>query len=186
MNGLDGLILDTERLLLRPYRTEDAEAVFHVVSRREIAETTIMVPHPYPRRKVDGWIHFIRANIEKGTGFEFGLFFKDGRLSYIGNCGLVGISKEHRNAELVYFIHPDFWNRGFATEACKRIIRFGFEELGLERIYGRCMAKNTGSRRVMEKAGFRYEGLGRHEVFKWGRFEDVARFGLIRSEWAVE
>ncbi|UHA75892.1 GNAT family N-acetyltransferase [Paenibacillus sp. 481] len=101
----------------------------------------------------------------------------------MGNCGLVRVSKEHNNGELGYFIHPDYWNTGLATEACQALVEFGFKNLGLERIHGKCMATNIGSKRVMEKSGLIVEGLARHEVLKWGTYEDVWHLGTIRSEW---
>lgn len=174
--------LITERLVMRPYTAGDAESVFQVVRRREIAETTIMIPHPYPRETVDWWINFVGECRTKGTAFEFGLFEKDSS-RYIGNCALLAVSREHHNAELGYFIDPERWNMGYGAEACKRIVRFGFEALGLERIYGRCLTRNPASRRVMEKAGLRFECIARHEVRKWDKFEDVVHLALIRSEW---
>ncbi|GGG04230.1 GNAT family N-acetyltransferase [Paenibacillus abyssi] len=95
----------------------------------------------------------------------------------------VSILKEHHNGELGYFIHPDYWITGYATEACRTLIEFGFTELDLERIHGRCLTKNIGSKRVMEKSGLIVEGIARHEVFKWGKYEDVCHLGVIRSEW---
>lgn len=179
----NGLFYGTERLVLRVYEKEDADLIHPVVSRKEIAETTIMIPHPYPKETVFWWIDYVRKNFETGDAYEFGIFSKSDPAVYIGNIGLISVSKQHNNAELGYFINPDFWNMGYASEACKWIIGFGFEKLGLERIYGRCMSKNIGSKRVMEKSGLIYEGCARHEVLKWNNYEDVCKFGIIRSEW---
>ncbi|OKP74454.1 hypothetical protein A3844_08830 [Paenibacillus helianthi] len=167
---------------MRRYKEEDAESIFQVVSQHEIAETTIKLPHPYPRQTVDWWINFVNENFDNGLAYEFGLFKKNTN-DYIGNCGLVSVSKEHNNGELGFFIQPDYWNTGFATEACQALIEFGFNGLGLERIHGRCMAKNIGSKRVMEKSGLMVEGLAKHEVLKWGIYEDIWHLGLVRSEW---
>lgn len=71
---------------------------------------------------------------------------------------MVSISKEHNHGELGFFISREYWNKGFATEACQALMEFGFIFLGLERIHGRCMAKNIGSKRVMEKSGLIVEG----------------------------
>ncbi len=142
-----------------------------------------MIPHPYPKENVYLWIDYIHRSIEQGLGHEVGLFDKTNPEIYVGHIGLISISTQHNNAELAYFINPDLWSLGYATEACKWIIDFGFETLHLERIYGRCMAKNIASRRVMEKSGLTYEGTGRHEVLKRDKYEDVCRFGIIRSEW---
>jgi ribosomal-protein-alanine N-acetyltransferase len=177
------LTLETDRLTLRPYNQMDAEAIYQVVGRREIAETTVNIPHPYPRGTVDWWINFINENIKNDRAYEFGIFLKQRPHAYIGNCGLPNLSKQHNHAEIAYFISPDYWNQGYAAEAAARIVEFGFKELQLERIHGRCMTKNIGSRRVMEKAGLKYEGLARHEILKWDIYEDVWNFGLIREEW---
>jgi ribosomal-protein-alanine N-acetyltransferase len=181
--GNDSYFFQTERLILRVYTKEDADIIYPVISRREIAEMTIMIPHPYPKETVYWWIDYIQKNIEKEEGFEFGIFSKSDPKTYIGNIGLIGISKQNNNAELAYFINPDLWNMGYATEACKWIIDFGFDKLALERIYGRCMAKNIASKRVMEKSGLTYEGTAKHEVLKWNNYEDVCKYGIIRSEW---
>lgn len=170
-------------MIIRPYNSEDAESVFKVVKTREVAETTISIPHPYPRSTVDWWIKFVNNNMEEGNSYEFGLFKKDNPKEYVGNCGFVNISKKHNNGELGYFINPECWNLGYGSEACSIIINYGFDVLGLERIYGRCMVKNIASRRVMEKGGLKLEGIARHEVFKWEKYEDVYNLGIIRSDW---
>ena len=179
----DSYFFKTVRLMLRAYTKEDADIIHPVLSRREIAETTIMIPHPYPKETVYSWIDFVQKNIEKEYGFEFGIFDKSDPNKYIGNIGLISISKQHNNAELTYFINPDLWNKGYATEACKWIIDFGFNNLALERIHGRCMSKNIASKRVLEKSGLTYEGTAKHEVLKWGQYEDVCKYGIIRSDW---
>ncbi|MGR7945505.1 GNAT family N-acetyltransferase [Paenibacillus sp. M.A.Huq-81] len=170
-------------MLLRRYKKEDAEAVFEAAGRREIAETTVSIPHPYPRETADWWVSFANENFEQGKAYEWGLFKKESPNVYVGNCGFVSVSAEHRNGELGYFIHSDYWNAGYATEACQAIVEFGFNILGLERIKGRCFARNIGSKKVMEKAGLLVEGLAKHEVLKWGTFEDVWHLAVIRSEW---
>ena len=185
MRDSNQFILETERFILRPYCKEDAKLVYPVVGRKEIAATTLMIPYPYPRQHVDWWIRYTNDNRKRGIAFEFGIFLKENPLVYIGNCGLITISQEHKNAELAYFIDPDYWNQGCGTEACKRVLDFGFRTLLLQRIAGRCMSRNIGSRRVMEKSGLRYEGTSRREIYKWGEFEDVARFAILRSEWYV-
>ena len=86
------MILETERLLLKPYEIEFADDIYQVVKHKEIADTMVMIPHPYPREVVDSWISYLQKSFEQGTAYEFAVFLKEsGR--YIGNCGLVTISK---------------------------------------------------------------------------------------------
>lgn len=177
------LIFETERLIIRPYVLGDAESIYKVVALKEIAATTISIPHPYPRETVDLWINFLDDSRKKGNSYEFGLFNKENPNEYIGNCGFVNISKVHNNGELGYFINPKYWNKGYSTEACSKIVEFGFKTLNLERIYGKCMVKNIASKRVMEKCGLRVEGVSKHEIFKWGKYEDIFNLALIQSDW---
>lgn len=77
------MILETDRLILKPYEVEVADAIFEVVKHREIADTMVMIPHPYPREVVDQWISYLQKSFEEGTAYEFAVFLREsGR--YIG------------------------------------------------------------------------------------------------------
>jgi RimJ/RimL family protein N-acetyltransferase len=75
-----------------------------------------------------------------------------------------------------------YWGRGYATEAALAVIAFGFEELGLNRIYAQHMASNPASGRVMQKAGMRHEGTLRQHVTKFGIVDDIAIYGILASD----
>lgn len=74
------------------------------------------------------------------------------------------------------------WGQGFATEAARAVVRHGFETLGLNRIYAHHMTRNLSSGRVLERIGMRREGLLRQRVLKWGRFEDVVIYAVLRGD----
>ena len=178
----NALRFKTERLLLRPYEPGDAEEVWRVVRRPEIYATTAFIPPNYPRSRVDWWIRYVNAAIRNRTGYELGIFDrKTGR--YLGNAGLVNVRLEMRSASVAYHIDPDRWEQGIATEACGRMVQFGFEALGLERISGACMVVNPASRRVMEHLGFTFEGVARRELLKDRKFYDIAHLSVLRDEW---
>ncbi|MDI7740596.1 GNAT family protein [Lysinibacillus fusiformis] len=82
------------------------------------------------------------------------------------------MSNKHQRAEIGYFIDKNEWGKGYATEVAALMIEYGFEKLGLERIYGHCMSRNSASRKVMEKLGFKFEGTLRHAIKKGDVFED--------------
>jgi len=102
----------------------------------------------------------------------------------IGAVGLTGFRTQHAHAELGYWVGKDYWGKGYCTEAVREIVRFGFEQLGLNRVFGRHMARNLASGRVMDKAGLKYEGRLRQHLFRWQKFEDLDFRGLLKSEWA--
>jgi ribosomal-protein-alanine N-acetyltransferase len=169
----------TERLLLRPQQPADLDAIMELASRREVAATTF-VPHPYSAAYARDWIRKSEEDRAAGRAHGFAITeLETGRL--VGVVGL-HVDAEHRRAEIGYWIGLPFWGRGFATEAALAVTDYGFETLELERIFGQHFAENPGSGRVLEKAGFSYEGLLRGHVLKWGERKDVAIYGLMRSD----
>ena len=177
------MTFETKRLLLKPYQHEFAGVIYPVVSQVEIADTMVTIPHPYPKENLSKWIDSIQIGNKKGIALEFAIFLKKNPDKYIGTCGLVSISNNHKKAEIAYFIDKNEWGKGYATEAAASMISYGFEELGLERIYGHCMSRNLASRKVMEKIGFQFEGTLRHGVKKGEVFEDLALLAMIRPDY---
>lgn len=174
--------IQTKRLTLRPYVASDGDAVWEVVRRPEIYPTTTSIPKDYPRSRVDWWFSFQMSARQHGTGYEYGLFDRETG-AYIGHTGLCNVRKDQRSAVLTYFIHPELWGRGYASEAGEAMLALGFGALELMRIGGSCMAKNPASRRVLLKLGMQYEGTGRRELCKDGEYLDVEHFSILFPEW---
>jgi [ribosomal protein S5]-alanine N-acetyltransferase len=175
--------LETERLFLRPLTPRDAPVLSRLAGRREIADTTISIPHPYSEEQARQWIAGAADLFAKGKTVVFGLQLKrEGTLA--GAAGLRDIDTEHSLAELGFWVAVERWGQGYATEAARAVIGFGFEQLGLNRIYAHHMVRNPASGRVLAKLGMKPEGLLRQRVRKWGIFEDVVPMALLREEWA--
>lgn len=174
--------LTTERLILRPLTLEDAPVIQQLAGRKEIADTTISIPHPYSEQQARDWISDHMEACAQLKGVVFGVELTHTN-QLIGTIGLREIDQEHLQAEMGFWIGTHWWGRGYATEAAKRAIRFGFEELGLNRIYAHHMVRNPASGRVLEKSGMQREGLLRQRVRKWGRFEDVVILAILRKDW---
>lgn len=178
-------ILETERLLLKPYEADMVDDVYEVVSKQEIADTMLMIPHPYPRKQVEGWLNYLQKSFELGSAYEYAVFTKEQPGRYIGNCGLITVSKVHRSGEIGYFIDPEEWGKGYATEACRELVEQAFTEHGLNRLFGRCLVRNPASRRVLEKAGMAFEGRFKQEFFMDGAYEDMDYLAVLKSEFAA-
>ena len=175
--------LETERLLLRPLTPQDAPTLHQLAGRREIADTTISIPHPYSEEQARQWIAGTADLFAKGEGVAFGVQLKrEGNLA--GAAGLRDIDAEHSLAELGFWVAVEHWGQGYATEAAGAVVSFGFQRLGLNRIYAHHMVRNPASGHVLAKIRMRPEGLLRQRVRKWGVFEDVVLMALLRAEWA--
>jgi RimJ/RimL family protein N-acetyltransferase len=148
---------------------------------REVADTTLQIPHPYPDGAAASWIDTHKGAWEAGTGVTYAITLRpEGAL--IGAIGLA-ISRSSAWGELGYWVAVPHWNHGYCTEAAHAVLRFGFDVLGLHRIQARHLTRNPPSGRVMQKIGMRLEGVHRDAVRKWDRFEDVAVYGILAPEW---
>ncbi|MEO8392775.1 MAG: GNAT family N-acetyltransferase [Chloroflexota bacterium] len=172
-------ILETERLILRPLAMSDAPTVRLLAGDYEVAKTTLNMPHPYPEDAAEAFIQSRIDNADKGS--VFGIVRKaDQQL-----MGAMGIHPEGRfsRAEMGYWLGVPYWNQGYASEAARRIVAFGFEELELNRIHASYFSENIASRRVMEKAGMIYEGTLRQHIVRDGVYYDLGCCGIVRSDW---
>jgi len=105
---------------------------------------------------------------------------------HIGNCGLKGIAPRVRKAELwMYLGDPSCWGKGYGTEACRALLRFGFERLNLNRIHLYTPAYNQPAVSLYKKLGFKTEGVLRQDVFQDGQYHDAVVMGLLRHEFAA-
>ena len=173
--------LTTQRLILRPFTLADAPAVQHLAGEWAVADTTANIPHPYEDGVAETWISSHAEQFEQRTGVVFAVTLKEtGEL--VGAISLFSIRAAFERAEMGYWIGVPYWNKGYCSEAAKALIGYGFNELGLNRVFAEHMTRNPGSGRVMQKAGMTYEGTLRQHVKKWDRYEDLKVYGILRTE----
>ena len=173
--------INTKRLTLRPFRLSDAPVVQLLAGERDIADTTMNIPHPYGDGMAEEWIVGQKSAYEDGKAITFAIVVRDND-SLVGAIGL-RIDRGCNKAELGYWVGKPFWNRGYATEAAIALLAFGFDELRLNRIHAAHLARNPSSGRVMEKSGMLLEGTARKDTMKWGKYEDLVSYGLLREDW---
>ena len=169
-------VLETERLVLRAPRFEDARAIAGVANDRRIAEMTANLPHPYAEKDAENWI----SNAWQGEDHPFLITSKtDGAL--IGATGFV--MPEIGDPEIGYWIGTAWWGRGFATEAARAVIDHLFTDHGAKAVAARARVVNPASRRVIEKCGFQWVGAGLTRSRLLASSVPVDKFLLDRSVW---
>ena len=174
-------ILETERLVLRPFGLHDAVEVQRLAGDRAIADTTLNIPYPYKDGVAEEWISKHQDTFAKEQGVTFAVTRKsDGSL--VGAISLMNIAKGHQ-AELGYWIGKPYWNYGFCTEAGQTILQYAFTELALLRVHACHMTRNPASGRVMEKLAMLYEGVRRKHARKWDKCEDLELYGILENDW---
>jgi ribosomal-protein-alanine N-acetyltransferase len=181
MTAIAPPILDTDRLVLRPFTLADAATVYELAGERAIAATTLTLPHPYPKGLATEWIRTHANAFAQGTAVNLAIVLKSGPLC--GSIGL-GLVPEFQLAELGYWVGKPFWGQGYCTEAARALLAYGFTTLALNRIQATHFVDNPASGRVMEKIGMAYEGCRRQHTRKWGVFKDIKLYGILRSDWS--
>lgn len=173
--------LRTARLLLRSFEREDIPAIVRLAGATEIAATTMHIPHPYAEDDARSFLAKASEDFRAGRSISFAISISPGR-ELCGGLGL-SIAEPHWHAELGYWIGLPFWGKGYATEAARGALAFGFQTLGLHRIYAHHFAGNRASQRVLEKIGMRHEGRFRQHIRKWDEYVDVENYGLLAEEF---
>jgi [ribosomal protein S5]-alanine N-acetyltransferase len=173
--------LRTARLILGAFTLRDAADVQRLAGAREIADTTLAIPHPYELKHALAWIEQQQQETAGGPTLSLAVrLLTTGTL--IGSVGLREIDPEHRQAELGFWIGRDWWGHGYAREAAGAVLRFGFAGLELNRICAHHLARNPASGRVLRAIGMQREGLLRQRVRKWGKYEDVVLYAILRAD----
>lgn len=176
--------IEAERLVLRPIQPEDAGDIQRLAGEFAIADTTLNMPHPYEEGMAEEWIARQQKSIASGETINWGIRLRETD-ELIGVISLEQISLRHRNAVTGYWIATGHWGRGYATEALKAVLGFAFETLDLNKVHCEHFTRNPASGRVMRKAGMRHEGTRRAHVERWGKFEDLELYGILKSDWST-
>ena len=173
--------LETERLVLRKLHRKDVGDIYDYASEPEVAR---YMPWEY-HRSLDDAAMFLRSQLDayrRGQPASWGLVLKaEDRL--VGAAGFGVWSLSNSKAEFGYVLGKRYWNQGLMTEAAEEIVRFGFEEMLLNRLQARAITDNIASWRVMEKIGMTYEGTERKSRFEKGRFVDFRLYAILRDEY---
>ena len=173
--------LKTERLSLRPMHVIDAEDMYDYARRADVTEYLLWSPHTSISYTKD-YLCYIQDRYSLGDFYDWAIIDRDSR-RMIGTCGFTRINTANNSGEIGYVINPDFSGRGYATEAARAVMEFGFFTLDLHRIEARFMKGNEGSLRVMEKLGMSFEGYHIDEIFVKGSYRTVGVCAVLREKF---
>jgi RimJ/RimL family protein N-acetyltransferase len=168
-------VLETERLVLRAPRRGDVKAIVRLVNDRRVAENTARIPHPYG---VDDGEHFLAA-INRQYGEATFAITRGGDL-----IGICGVEPRENSPEIGYWLGALYWGCGYATEAVRAVIDHAFGTLGHDVLQAGARVSNAASRRVLEKCGFQWAGVGLYRIRAINSSAPLDRFRLDRGLWA--
>ena len=173
-------ILETERLILRPMRMQDARDLFAYAQDPEVSRHVLWDAH----KTIGQSRQYLRAAIRQyrqGLPASYAITLRQsGRM--IGTIGFMWVNLDHKSAELGYSLSRAYWNQGIMTEALRRIVAFSFDELKLNRLEAQHDKENPASGRVMAHVGMQYEGTMRQRLNNKGRMVDVMVYGMLKTD----
>jgi len=177
-------MLKGEKVLLRPLKRTDIANFLNWFNDVEVTQY-LNFYLPMTEMAEEKWIEDAGSRIQAGTDVGFVIEAIEGDSAKpIGSIGLAGINPKDHGASLGITIgEKDYWGNGYGTEATRRILDYGFQQLNLHRISSSAFAFNERSIRLHKKVGFKEEGLQREAIFKNGQFHDLVMFGILWGEW---
>lgn len=180
MIEVDFPTIKSERLLLRQFIESDLQNIFKGLSDPEITKYYGVSYKTFEDTKEQ--MKFF-ADLEKdGTGIWWAVCSLDNKIFY-GAGGLNNISKEHKKAEIGFWLLTDYWGLGIMTEAIPLIYKYGFNNLGLHRVEGLVETDNLNCKKAMGKLDFKHEGTMRDCEIKNGKFISLDIYSKLRNEW---
>ena len=174
-------ILETERLILRRMKVEDAGDMYEYACQPEVTKYLTWSPHT-SRDYTRDYLTYVQKQYEEGEYYDWALIYKE-EMKMIGTCGFTSFDDENNAGEIGYVLNPDYWGKGLAAEAVREVLKFGFQRLNLHRIEAKHIEGNNQSRRVMEKCGMSYEGTHRSSMYIKGEYRTICICAILREEF---
>ncbi len=171
---------ETERLIIRPLRMFDAFDMYEYSRMPETSEFLTWSPHT-DIEYTKNYLAYIINKYASGEFYDWAVSLKNDDNKMIGTCGFSRIDFSNNIGEIGYVINPDYKGNGYAAEAAKQIISFGFEKLKFHRIEAKYIIGNDASLAVMKKCGMVYEGTQRHAMLIKGKYRDIGCAAIINE-----
>jgi RimJ/RimL family protein N-acetyltransferase len=172
--------LETPRLQLRALVEEDATEMARYLNDREVADGLTYSPYPYTLDTAKTWLKDVAFAAQQGQSLYWAITHRESR-AFMGTIGF-SLCRMHDKAEMHYWLGRSYWNHGYMTEAAKALIPFIFAQEHIHRLEVNHFTRNVASERVIEKCGFIFEGELRAYVKRFGRYENVRFYSLLKSE----
>jgi [ribosomal protein S5]-alanine N-acetyltransferase len=172
--------IETSKCILREWQLSDAESLaFYANNRNVSCNLRDFFPFPYTINNAYNWIELAAKQDDPQTLFAIEV---DGIAA--GSIGIVKKDDVYRkNIEIGYFLGEKFWARGIATEAIKAITKYAFENFEIERVFAEFFSSNIGSKKALEKSGFKHEASFKNNIFKNGKLQDSCIYSVLKEDY---
>lgn len=182
--GMPTPTLQTARLRLRPFRDDDADAIYALQSNPRVLRYWDAPPWN-DRARATAFLAACRQMAEEGTGARWAIETVHDD-AFVGWCAMFRWNPVHRSLGIGYCLDEPAWGRGHATEAVRALLHWAYQTLDLNRVEAELDTRNVASARVLEKLGFQREGLRREDCVVNGEVSDSWIYGLLRRDWEAQ
>ncbi|WP_456273312.1 GNAT family N-acetyltransferase [Bacillus sp. AK031] len=180
--GLSKNTLKNERIYLREFIESDWVGVHNYASQDIVSKYQVWEPNSKEDSKE--FVNQILIDKSKSprTRYVYAIILKE-------TDEMIGAGESNvrdslnKSGDVAYIINPKYWGKGLATDVAKILIRFGFEDLNLHRIFAYCNPENLGSKKVLEKAGLTQEGRLRENLLMKDGWRDSLIYSILENEW---
>jgi [ribosomal protein S5]-alanine N-acetyltransferase len=176
--------LKTERLKLVRVLKKHSESYFDIMSRDEVTKYYGM-DSLKTIEDAERMIESMQNTFDNNKGMRWAILLQDTE-TFVGTVGLNNLNLWSKKAEIGYELHPFYWNKGITSEAVKEVLRYSFEELQLFRLGAVTFPQNEPSIYLLQRLGFKKEGLLRGYLHQNQQNHDACVFSLLRTEWIQE
>ncbi len=179
---LNSIPIETERLILRYIRPEDAHDMYEYASLPEVSEFLLWSPHINVSATL-GYIESLQKRYHRGLYGDWAVVLKEND-KMIGTCGYANINTAAMTCEIGYVLSPEYWGKGYMTEAVNAVLDLSFEKLGFKEAVLRIIAQNSASIRLAKRCGFRHVETNAAEMEIKGAKRDIAHFSMTNNEYS--
>ena len=172
--------LESERLFFRAYKKDDAQTLLNLRSHKAVSkymDTTVPKQIEDTEKRIEGY----HKSFDKNEGITWVIIEKSSNKP-IGDFGIWRIDKQNSRGDIGYILHPDYWGKGYMTEALNTLIRFGFNNLNIHSYAANVNTENENSKALLLKFGFTLEANFRENFYYDGQFLDSEIYCLIKSD----
>ena len=172
--------LESERLLFRKIIMKDAKDIHFIRSNNNVMEF-MDVWRTKSISDAKKLIRNIHEDYKNERGISWGIIEKRTR-NFIGYIGIIRMQPQHCRGEVGYVLKPEYWGKGFMTEALRTIVKFGFDKMNLHSIEANVNPKNKSSKKLLERFGFRKEAYFKENYLFEGKFLDSEIYSLLERD----
>lgn len=179
------MMIETDRLIIRDFTLEDIDKVHLYAKDEKVVRFMEWGPNTY--EETEAFVNYAieEAAKEKRSKYDLAIICKDSN-ELIGGVALSESDEKNRVAVVGYTLNPKFWGKGYATEASRRMIEYGFEVHKFHRIEATCDVRNRGSARVLEKSGLKLEGVIREHILLRDGWRNSNLYSILNHEYTKQ